>query len=88
MIVPSGVFQDAELPYDTKAHQQMRVRVGVLKNLSSSEPNATGRLQLLDDMSVSGNHVLVLREPALHKPSQLPEIPWPCDSETIKNAKP
>lgn len=84
-VIPSGTYKDTDLPYDTKAHQQMRVRVGVLKDLSSDEADANGTLQLLDEMLVSGNTILVLRQPALHMRSQFSKIPWPCDAKTIKN---
>lgn len=86
-VVPSGTFVDYEISCDIKTHKQMHVRVGVLKDLYSSDIDATGKLQLLDDKPVSGNMILVLRQPRLRTPSQFPSIPWPCDNDSIKYAK-
>ena len=86
-VVQSGTFVDCELPCDITVHKQMHIRVGVLKDLSSSECDATGKLQLLDDKLVSGSMILVLRQPRLSTPSQFPSIPWPCDNESIIYAK-
>ena len=86
-VVPSGTFVDYEISCDITIHKQMHVWVGVLKDLHSSDIGATGKLQLLDDKPVSGNMVLVLRQPRLSTPSQLPSIPWPCDNESIIYAK-
>lgn len=75
MVILPGTFQDTELTYDAKAHQQFRVRVGVIKELSSAGPDTTGRLQLLDEVLVSGNMSLVLQQRRLELPSQFPSNP-------------
>ena len=82
-VVASGQFEDFEMPCDIKVHKQMHVRVGVLQNLTSSEPDAKGTLQLLDDRRMSGNMILVLRQPRLEAPSEFRKLSWPEEKGKI-----
>lgn len=82
-IVEAGTYEDCDLSYDVKEHSQMHVRVGVLQDLTRRGLKSTGKLQLLDVRKISGNKILVLREPRLSKPAQYEEIDWPCDAEAI-----
>lgn len=77
-IVRAGGYEDTEAPCDIRAHLQMHVKVGVLRNM-----DAKGSLQLLDLKRMSGNKILVLRQPRLETPSMYPEINWPCTSDQI-----
>ncbi len=70
---------------DVKEHLQMHVRVGVLEDLTGSGVRIKGKLQLLDVHTISGNKILVLREPRLSHPAQFPEIDWPCSAADICN---
>lgn len=87
-VVDSGTFVDFELPCDIKAHQQMHVKVGVIEEVVSDQSDAPKQLQLqlLDKKPVSGNKILVLRQPRLRTTSQFLPIPWPSKDETIRNA--
>lgn len=82
-VVPSGQFEDFEMPCDIKVHKQMRVRVGILQNLTSSGPDAKGKLQLLDERPISGNMILVLRQPRLKAPSEFRKLSWPKEKDKI-----
>lgn len=82
-IVPAGTYQDCEVPYGLKAHQQMKVKVGVLKRLKCN----TGILQVLDEDRISGNRILVLRPRRLETPWQFAELSWPCSAEEIMRHK-
>ena len=82
-IVESGTYEDCDLSFDVKEHSQMHVRVGVLQDLTGTGVKAKGKLQLLDVRKLSGNKILVLREPRLSRPAQYSEIEWPCGSEEI-----
>ncbi len=82
-IVESGTYEDCDLSYDVKEHSQMHVRVGVLLGMTGTGMRSKGKLQLLDVRKISGNKILVLREPRLSRPAQYEEIDWPCGSEEI-----
>ena len=83
-VVSCGTYEDCDLSYDVKEHSQMHVRVGVLVDMTvDDEMEATGKLQLLDVRKVSGNKILILRQPRLKKPVQYSKIDWPCHSEEI-----
>eukprot|EP00752_Nemacystus_decipiens_P006258 g5643.t1 len=81
-IVEAGTYEDCDLSYDVREHWQMHVRVGVLQDLTGGL-QSTGKLQLLDVRKISGNTILVLREPRLSRPAQYKEIDWPCSAEKI-----
>ena len=84
MVVSCGTYEDCDLSCDVKEHLQMHVRVGVLVGMTGDdEMEATGKLQLLDVRKISGNKILVLRQPRLEKPVQYRKITWPCDAEDI-----
>lgn len=82
-IVNVGTYEDCDLLCDLKQHLQMNVRVGILSNLTGEGVELTGKLQLLDSKTISGNEILVLRQPQLSMPSQFRKIDWPCDPEAI-----
>lgn len=82
-IVEAGTYEDCDLSYDVKEHSQMHVRVGVLQDLTGRGLKSRGELQLLDVRKISGNKILVLREPRLSRPAQYEEIDWPCGAEDI-----
>lgn len=86
-IVKAGTYEDCDLSHDVKEHPQMHVRVGVLLDTSGKGMALTGMLQLLDVRKISGNKILVLREPRLSKPVQYGKIEWPCDDEAICNLR-
>ena len=85
-IVEPGMYADVELGCDVKEHLQMHVRVGILKDLTGEGVGTTGKLQLLDVRKISGNKILVLRQPRLSRPTPFPAIDWPCGAEDICNA--
>ncbi|CAM9423661.1 unnamed protein product [Ectocarpus fasciculatus] len=85
-IVNVGTYEDCDLLCDLKQHLQMNVRVGILSNLTGEGVELTGKLQLLDSKKISGNKILVLRQPRLSMPSQFRKIDWPCDPEVICQA--
>ena len=84
-IVRAGGYEDTEPPCDIRAHLQMHVKVGVIRKMEAGTNgnNAKGSLQLLDLKRMSGNKILVLRQPRLETPSMYPEIGWPCTSDEI-----
>eukprot|EP00752_Nemacystus_decipiens_P013425 g11888.t1 len=82
-LVAAGTYEDREMCCDIKEHLQMHVRVGILLDLSGEGVGARGKLQLLDVHKISGNKILVLREPRLRHPAEFPEIDWPCGAEKI-----
>lgn len=84
-IVRAGSYEDAEAPCDIRAHLQMHVKVGVIRQMGTGTNgnNGKGSLQLLDLKRMSGNKLLVLRQPRLETPSMYPEIDWPCTSDNI-----
>eukprot|EP00752_Nemacystus_decipiens_P002890 g2689.t1 len=84
-IVRSGGYEDTEPPCDIRAHLQMHVKVGVIRKMEAGTNgnNGTGSLQLLDLKRMSGNKILVLRQPRLETPSMYPEIEWPCTGKKI-----
>lgn len=79
----NGTYEDCDLSYDVKEHPQMHVRVGVLQDMAGEGTEATGKLQLLDIKKISGNKILVLREPRLKLPAKFRKIDWPCEDEDI-----
>lgn len=81
--VARGTYEDVEVSCDVKEHLQMNVRVGVLRDLTGTGVCLRGKLQLLDVKKVSGNKVLVLRQPRLNIPSEYNQIDWPCSPEQI-----
>lgn len=82
-IVEAGIYEDCDMSYDVKEHTQMHVRIGVLMGLTREETEWRGNLQLLDVRKISGNKILVLREPRLSRPVQYRKIDWPCCAEDI-----
>lgn len=86
-IVGAGIYEDKEMRCDVKEHLQMHVRVGILEGLTGEGVGATGKLQLLDVHNISGNKVLVLREPRLSRPTEFPAVDWPCGAEEVCNVK-
>lgn len=84
-IVRAGGYEDTEPPCDIRAHLQMHVKVGVIRKMEAGTNgnNSKGSLQLLDVKRMSGNKILVLRQPRLETPSMYPEIDWPCTSDEI-----
>ncbi|CAN0359753.1 unnamed protein product [Ectocarpus sp. 6 AP-2014] len=83
--VKNGMYEDSEMSCDVKAHLQMNVRVGVLQDLTGKGLRLKGKLQLLDAKKISGNKVLVLREPRLEGLTEYEQIDWPCSAEEIFN---
>lgn len=83
-LVATGTYEDRDLSYDVREHSQMHVRVGVLHDLVERGLNSTGKLKLLDLLKVSGNKILVLREPRLKLAAQFQEeLDWPCSADNI-----
>lgn len=78
-IVPAGTYQDIEMPCGLRAHPQMNVKVGVIKNLVDNR----GTLQVLDQDRISGNRILVLRPKRLTMPCHFGELPWPSKPHEI-----
>ena len=85
--VKSGTYEDSEVPCDVKEHLQMNVRVGILQDLTGTGLRLKGKLQLLDVKKISGNKVLVLRQPRLEGLSEFEQIDWPCSAEDICNVQ-
>ncbi|CAM9472731.1 unnamed protein product [Ectocarpus fasciculatus] len=85
-IVDVGTYEDCDLLCDLKQHLQMNVRVGILSDLTGEGVKLKGKLQLLDLRKISGNKILVLRQPRLSRPSHFDEIDWPCKPEVICQA--
>ena len=84
-LVLAGSYEDCDLTCDIRAHLQMHVKIGVLRNMATGTngTNATGTLQVLDLRRMSGNKLLVLRQPRLDAPSMYREIEWPCTNDEI-----
>lgn len=82
-LVAAGTYEDREMCCDVKEHLQMHVRVGILQDLTGGGVRSRGKLQLLDLHKISGNKILILREPRLGHPAEFPEIDWPCGAEEI-----
>lgn len=82
-IVEAGTYEDCDLSHDVKEHPQMHVRVGVLMDMIGEGLKSKGKLQLLDVRKISGNKILVLREPRLTRPTEFDEVNWPCGAEEI-----
>lgn len=78
-IVPAGTYQDIEMPCGLRAHPQMNVKVGVIRNLMGNR----GTLQVLDQDRISGNRILVLRPKRLTMPCSFDELPWPSKPDVI-----
>lgn len=87
-IVLAGGYEDTEPPCDIRAHLQMHVKIGVIRNreAGTNGNSAKESLQLLDLRRMSGNKILVLRQPRLKAPTMFPEIDWPCTSDEIRCA--
>ena len=83
--VETGTYEDSEMSCDISPNMQMKVRVGVLQALTGSGVRLTGKLQLLDVKNISGNKVLVLRQPRLKGPVEYEPIDWPCSAEDVCN---
>ena len=83
--VKSGNYEDSEMPCDVKPNLQMKVRVGVVRKLTGTGDQQRGKFLLLDVKNISGNKVLVLREPRLAGLTKYKEIDWPCSEEDIRN---
>lgn len=83
VLVENGTYEDCDLSYDVKEHAQMHVRVGVLTGMTGQRLELTRKLQLLEVRKISGNKILVLREPHLSRPAKYEEIHWPCSAEDI-----
>ena len=82
--VKSGTYEDSEMPCDVKPNLQMKVRVGVVRELTGTGYQR-GKFQLLDVKNISGNKVLVLRSPRLEGLFEYKEIDWPCSGADICN---
>lgn len=82
ILVP-GEYDVCDLACGVKEHSQMHVRVGVLVDMTGDGTEAEGKLQLLDVRKISGNTILVLRQPRLSRPSLFRKIDWPCNAQTI-----
>ncbi|CAN0127637.1 unnamed protein product [Scytosiphon promiscuus] len=83
VVLAAGEYQPCDLACGVKEHLQMHVRIGVLVDMTGEGRKAKGKLQLLDVRKISGNKILVLRQPRLSRPVVFGDIDWPCDTKNI-----
>lgn len=79
-----GEYQTCDLACRVEDHPlPMRVTVGIVVNMAGEGMEATGKLRLLGVREISGNKILVLRQPRLSRPVMIGEIDWPCETRDI-----
>lgn len=83
VVLAAGEYDACDLACDVKEHPQMHVRVGVLVDMTAEGMKAKGKLRLLDVRKISGNKILVLRQPRLSRPVVFQDVDWPCDTKDI-----